>query len=153
MLQQKMIFPAALLIDRTVLQHERRLLNRSYQPYNSLHLDLLRDLFQLSTSHYSEVSSSLRPLRSGASLSISSHTHLLLLLIYPLQVRIRAQNILSQGVHVFTYSYMHLIDDIVELLKESSDVTHDQFKGKVKCHFLGVLLFQIKQCVVSQTNL
>ena len=45
----------ALLIDRTVLQHERRLLNRSYQPYSNLHLVLLRDLFQLSTSHYSEV--------------------------------------------------------------------------------------------------
>ncbi|XP_070577632.1 proteasome activator complex subunit 4-like isoform X2 [Ptychodera flava] len=45
----------ALLIDRALLQHEMRVLERNILPYTELDRILLTDLIQLSTSMYSEV--------------------------------------------------------------------------------------------------
>lgn len=45
----------ALLVDRTQLQHEMRVLCRHLTWFTEVHQDIMKDLFDLSTSHYSEV--------------------------------------------------------------------------------------------------
>ena len=45
----------ALLIDRVYLQHEMRILEMKQMPYSELDRQILKDLFIMSTSRYSEV--------------------------------------------------------------------------------------------------
>ncbi|VDK48456.1 unnamed protein product [Gongylonema pulchrum] len=44
-------------------------------------------------------------------------------------VRIDAQRILDDCVQSFPYSYLLVLDEILGFLKESSDISHEQFKG------------------------
>ncbi|XP_022243744.1 proteasome activator complex subunit 4-like [Limulus polyphemus] len=45
----------ALLVDRTLLQHEVRVLELQRMPFSTIHKELMNDLLRLATSHYSEV--------------------------------------------------------------------------------------------------
>ena len=88
----------AILIDRTHLQHESRVLENSNKNFTPTHKTIYEDLLMLATNHYSEV-------------------------------RIKGQDILSKGIKHFSHSYHILVPRLLELLKKTEDVSHEQFKG------------------------
>ena len=88
----------AILIDRTHLQHESRVLENSNKNFTETHKTIYEDLLLLATNHYSEV-------------------------------RIKGQDILSKGIKHFSHSYQLLVPRLLELLKKTDEVSHEQFKG------------------------
>lgn len=89
----------ALLVDRTQLQHEMRVLSRNLSWFTEMHRSLMSDLLRLSTSHYSEVR-----IQAQEALGKSVHS-------FP-------------GSHAFL-----LEDLVQLLTPARADVTHEQFKG------------------------
>ena len=88
----------AILIDRTHLQHESRVLENSNKNFTESHRMIYDDLMLLATNHYSEV-------------------------------RVKGQDILGKAVKHFSHSYQLLIPTLLQLLKKTEDVSHEQFKG------------------------
>ncbi|CAN7938235.1 unnamed protein product [Ixodes hexagonus] len=115
----------ALLVDRTQLQHEMRVLCRHLTWFTEMHRDIMKDLFDLSTSHYSEASGK----------GLGSHC----------TVRTQAQEALGKCVHSFQGSHHVLMKSVVHMLMARDGVTHEQLKGalyvalgKKQRHFLTV---------------
>ncbi|XP_071454240.1 proteasome activator complex subunit 4-like [Hetaerina americana] len=92
--------PRALLIERTMLQHEARVQAAcsSSSPLTQTHQRLMLHLFTLATSHYSEV-------------------------------RCRAQSVLATSLQYFYYSYTIIMPELLKILKEDSNINHERFKG------------------------
>lgn len=45
-----------------------------------------------------------------------------------LQVRARAQSVLAEVLHIFPYSYKHILSRTLSLLKDDPDISHEQLK-------------------------
>lgn len=141
-----------LLISRTVLQHES-LLERGSTCLTPTHRQILLNLLTLSTSHYSEVISSVTAavkliffvvvLFYSSVISENNFTSNVIMLewgqvttrewqykqvFFTLQVRSRAQVKLFAALDQFSYSYRVLIPQLVSHLQQDSSQFHEQFK-------------------------
>uniref|UniRef100_A0A915JHA1 Proteasome activator Blm10 mid region domain-containing protein n=1 Tax=Romanomermis culicivorax TaxID=13658 RepID=A0A915JHA1_ROMCU len=90
--------PKCLLSEYVIIEHHKRLVEKNFHALTDTHLAIIRDIFKLSTSKYSEVRKS-------------------------------AQMVFDSFTSVFTFSYRFVLDEILTLLQNKPEITHEQFKG------------------------
>ena len=94
--------------------HFRWMVECLHKNLTQSHLNILEVFVTLATSHYSKVCNILflYQLQSG----------------FICQVRVSAQSSLSRTLKQFPYSYSHILDSVLSLIRPG-EASHEQFKG------------------------